>query len=162
ARFSPDGRWLMTRSYNAGGRLWEVGTWREVRHFDYGGFAFSPDSRLVAISDVFSVIRLVETATGREVARLTGPQPLWYQPACFTPDGTRLSAASSECQALYVWDLRLIRQQLQERGLDWDWPEFAPAAPASQARRPRRVEVVASGLAKLTPTPAQKARQAIE
>jgi WD40 repeat protein len=134
ASFSPDGRWLMTRSWGAvrSCRLWEVGTWREVRHFDYGGFAFSPDSRLLAISDVFSVIRLVETATGREVARLTGPQPMWYQPACFTPHGTRLIAASFGSQALYIWDLRLIRQQLQELGLDWDWPEFAPEAGGSR------------------------------
>jgi len=25
---------------------------------------------------------------------------------------------------MFVWDLRLIRQQLKELGMDWDWPEF--------------------------------------
>src|SRR5260370_23273316 len=54
ATFSPDGRWLMTRS-SVGCRLWEVGTWRPVPHFatDSGSVAFSPDSRLLAVSDVF-------------------------------------------------------------------------------------------------------------
>jgi WD40 repeat protein len=133
ARFSPDGRWLMTATSGVGCRLWEVGTWREVRRFvDAGSFAFSPDSRLLAINDVSSVIRLVETTTGREVARLTGPEPRWYAPACFSPDGTRLIAICSGHTALYVWDLRLIRQQLKELGLDWDLPEFAPEAGGSR------------------------------
>jgi WD40 repeat protein len=150
ARFSPDGRWLMTATSGAGCRLWDVGTWREARRFVDGGyFAFSPDSRLLAISDVFSMIRLVETTTGREVARLTGPEPKWYRPACFTPDGTRLIATGSGSTALYVWDLRLIREQLKELGLDWDWPEFAPGAGGSRpplAGPPPVVRVVGAEL----------------
>jgi hypothetical protein len=162
SRFSPNGRWLMTATGSVGCRLWEVGTWREVQRFDYAASAFSPDSRLLAISDVFSVIRLVETTTGREVARLTGPEPMWYPPACFTPDGTRLIASSSETRGLYVWDLRLIRQQLKGLGLDWDWSEFPPADPASESPAPRQVEIRTGDLAKLGPTPEQRARQAIE
>jgi tetratricopeptide (TPR) repeat protein len=116
---------------------------------------------LLALADVVSVIRLVETATGREVARLTGPDPLWYHPACFTPDGTRLIATCSGNTALYVWDLRLIREQLKDLGLDWDWPEFPPADPASKAP-PSKVEVLLGDLAQHVPTREQKARQAIE
>jgi serine/threonine protein kinase/WD40 repeat protein len=146
AKFSPDGRWLATFG-NAvtwsGCRLWEVGTWREVRRFDAGGgVAFSPDSRLLAISDVLSVIRLIETATGREVARLTGPEPMWYPPACFTPDGTRLIASCSGLTALYVWDLPLIRQQLKQLGLDWEWDEFKLADPGPKAATEPKVEVL--------------------
>ena len=117
-----------------------------MRRFDRGEFAFSPDSRLLAINDVFGVIRLLETTTGREVARLTGPEPTWYAPACFTPDGTRLVATCSGETALYVWDLRLIRQQLKELGLDWDWPDFPPADPGSNAAKPRKVEVLLGDL----------------
>jgi WD40 repeat protein len=154
SRFSPDGRWLMTRTGHVGNRLWEVGTWREVRRFEYAGFAFSPDSRLLAINDVFGVVRLIETASGREVARLTGPEPMWYQPECFTPDGARLIATCSGHQALYVWDLRLIRRQLKELGLDWDWPEFDPAAEGSRLAGPAPVvrvlgaELLGSGKSK--------------
>jgi WD40 repeat protein len=141
ATFSPDGRWLMTNTSGGGCRLWEAGTWREVRRFHDADFAFSPDSRLLALADVVSVIRLVETATGREVARLTGPEPLWYQPACFTPDGTRLISTGPDASTLYVWDLRLIRWQLKELGLDWDWPQFAEPD-ATQKAKPKNVEVL--------------------
>jgi WD40 repeat protein len=144
ARFSPDGRWLMT-STSSGARQWEVGAWSEVRHFDRGNSVFGPDSKLLAINDVFSVIRLLETTTGREVARLTGPDSTWYYPASFSPDGTRLVATCSGESAVYVWDLRLIRQQLKELGLDWDWPEFAPADAGNESKR-REVEVVAGEL----------------
>jgi WD40 repeat protein len=141
ATFSADGRWLITNTSGGGCRLWEAGTWREVRRFNDAGFALSPDSRLLALADVVSVIRLVETATGREVARLTGPEPLWYQPACFTPDGTRLISTGPDASSLYVWDLRLIRRQLKELGLDWDWPQFAEPD-ASQKAKPKNVEIL--------------------
>jgi hypothetical protein len=141
ATFSPDGRWLMTNTSGGGCRLWEAGTWREVRRFHDADFAFSPDSRLLALADVVSVIRLVETATGREVARLTGPEPLWYQPACFTPDGTRLISSGPDAASLYVWDLRLIRRQLKELGMDWDWPQFGEPD-TSRTVKPKKVEVL--------------------
>jgi serine/threonine protein kinase/WD40 repeat protein/Tfp pilus assembly protein PilF len=161
ARFSSDGRWLMLRG-SSGNRQWEVGTWREVRRFELSNFAFSPDSRLLAISDVLSVIRLLETATGREVARLTGPEPMWYSPACFTQDGIRLVATCSGETAVYVWDLRLIRQQLKTMGLDWEWPDFPPADPDAMTALPPIVEVVTGDLAKLASTPEQRARQTIK
>jgi serine/threonine protein kinase/WD40 repeat protein len=150
ARFSPDGRWLMTRT-SGGSRQWEVGAWREVRRFDGGGFAFSPDSRLLAISDVVGAIRLLESTTGREVARLTGPEPTGYRPLCFTPDGTRLVAACSSDTALYVWDLRLIRQQLKELGLDWEWDEFPPADPVRHVAKPLKVEILVGDLGEAKP-----------
>ncbi|MBI3407193.1 MAG: protein kinase [Planctomycetes bacterium] len=161
AKFSPDGLWLMTRT-SGGTRQWEVGTWREVRRFEGGlfAFAFSPNSRLLAINDVVNVIRLLETTTGREVARLTGPDLTWYYPACFTPDGTRLIATAEK--ALYVWDLRLIRRQLKDLALDWDWPEFPPAEPGAYAAKPRPVEVFAGDLAETVLTREERYRRAIE
>ena len=125
-----------------GTRQLEVGSWREVRRFDQGRFAFSPDKKLLAINDVFSVIRLLDITTGREVARLTGPEPTLYNPACFTQDGTRLIATNAGETAIYVWDLRLIRQQLKELGLDWEWPDFPPAQQDSHSTSPHRVEVL--------------------
>ena len=54
-------------------RLWDVGTWREVRQIGGEGRCFSPDGRLLAVQDASKVIRLVETQTGRTVARLESP-----------------------------------------------------------------------------------------
>jgi serine/threonine protein kinase/WD40 repeat protein len=159
AKFSPDGRWLMTSdsSYN---RQWEVGTWREVRRFHFGNFTFSPDSRLLATNDKLGVIYLVEPITGREVARLTCPDTVANRPACFTPDGTRLVTTCN--LGAYVWDLRLIRQELQELGLDWEWPEFPPADSSRNGSKLLKVEVELGDLGKPSLTREQRSRQAIE
>jgi tetratricopeptide (TPR) repeat protein len=91
---------------------------------------FAPDGKLMAVETTTSLIRLVDSATGREIARLEDPYSerphTWMG---FTPDGTQLVAVSQSARAIRVWDLRAIRRQLKERGLDWDWPEFAPAGP---------------------------------
>jgi serine/threonine protein kinase/WD40 repeat protein len=143
ATFSPNSRWLATATFGLGGKLWEVGTWREVRKFDYGGFAFSPDSRLLAIGERHGVIQLSEVETGREIARLTFPEPSWYGPAFFSPDGAYLLAVHGENRGLYVWDLRRIREQLAGMGLDWDQPPYPPANPRPPT--PLRVEIVKEG-----------------
>lgn len=156
AVFSPDRRWLVTSTAGVGSRLWEVGTWREVRRFAQALAAFSPDGRLMAVGDALGVVRLVEPETGREVARLTGPDPVWYNPAGFTPDGTRLLAVGGG-NTVGVWDPRAIRGQLKELGLDWEWPEFPPADPPAAAGPPRRVEVVAG----VPASAEEKARQDI-
>ncbi len=138
--FSPNDRWLIT----TGGRfrLWEVGTWREGPAL--GGsshntaFAFSPDGGLLALGDAPGVIRLVSPETGREVARLTAPEPTRLKPGGFTAGGTKLIASGDDTRALYGFDLAAIRAQLKEIGLDWDAPELPPsAAPAAEPLRVR-------------------------
>jgi hypothetical protein len=140
--FSPDGRWLATRTAGVGLRLWEAGTWRPSPSFPSTGlgasggpnvgFAFSPDKRLIALNDIVGAIRLIELETGVEIAQLTGPEATWYQPAAFTPDGTRLIATCSGNKALYVWDLRQLRSRLKEMRLDWEWPEFPAVSRGSE------------------------------
>jgi hypothetical protein len=153
--FSPNGRWLAT-FHASGTQLWEVGTWRPGRRFE-GAPVFSPDSRLIALGGSFGVVRLLETDTGKEVARLTGTEATWYTPCCFTPDGTKLIATSSDEKALHVWNLRAIREQL--KGLDWGWPDFSPADPKADASKLVSFEVVSRDL-KLTRE--EKARRSIE
>jgi WD40 repeat protein len=137
AAFSPDGRLLVTATPASTCKLWEVGTWRELRDFGnvpavYGA-AFCPDGRL-ALGDSRGTIRLVEAATGKEVACLTFPEPSQYFPGCFSPDGAYLAAMQVDANGIYVWDLRLIRRQLKKMDLDWDAPEF-PAAPTAAPLR---------------------------
>src|SRR5262249_31349380 len=76
------------------------------------------------------VVRLVRPDDGKEIVRLAGPEAKSYFPMCLTRDGTRLIAGPADSSELYVWDLRLIRKQLQELHMDWELPEFAPAAPS--------------------------------
>lgn len=127
--FSPDGRWLLTGHRDF--RLWSVGDWQEGpalgRAATGAGSAFTADGRLLALSDSLAVVRLVEPATGRELARLTAPEQTRLVPKCFTPDGSMLVAVGAETRALHVFDLRAIRLQLAELGLDWDRPPYPPA-----------------------------------
>jgi len=131
-RVSPDGRWLGTTQ---DGRLIAVETWEPGPRVGTGAvFAPDRDSKLLAVPTL-NGIRLVDQATGREVAMLEDPNLDSTDQVVFTPDGTRLIALNS-VKGIHVWDLRLIRRQLKELGLDWDWPEFAPAEMSDKPRAP--------------------------
>jgi serine/threonine protein kinase/WD40 repeat protein len=133
-QFSPDGKWLLTTS--DGPRLWAVGIWEEGPRL--GGTplnswgAFSRDGKLLALGDAPSLVRLVITDTGEEIARLTVPEQTRLIPCGFTPDGTRLLAIGQETTDLYIFDLAAIRAGLAELDLDWDAP-LLPASPAPPA-----------------------------
>src|SRR5262249_9795338 len=118
---------------------WEVGTWREGRRFE-NRCCWSADGRLLAMHDVLSAIRLLDPDTGKEVFRLTGPEAKSYLTACITRDYTRLIAAI-DFNALCIWDLRLIRRQLQELGMDWDWPAFPAERETSGPTTPLTITV---------------------
>jgi eukaryotic-like serine/threonine-protein kinase len=130
--FSPDGKWLMTGV--APCRLWEVGTWHEVRQIGDTAGGFSPDGRLLEVQEASKVIRLVETETGRTLARLESPDLCPVGWSTFSPDGSRLVATTNDRPAVHVWDLRAIRKRLATMGLDWDAPPYSeddPAAPSA-------------------------------
>jgi Tfp pilus assembly protein PilF len=129
--FSPDSKWLVT---TAGGacRSWEAGTWREGAPLgsNSGTCAFAPDGHILALGDRMGVVRLVVPETGREIVRLTVSDNTRLEPRCFSPDGAQLFALGSETQTtIYLFDLRAIRQALQELKLDWDAPPLPPAHP---------------------------------
>ncbi|MGO9112624.1 MAG: hypothetical protein ACLP9L_25615 [Thermoguttaceae bacterium] len=71
-------------------------------------------------------MRLVATDTGREYARLENPNQDRARYIAFSPDGTQL-VLDGEADSLHVWDLRAIRDELAQRGLDWDLPPYPPA-----------------------------------
>jgi serine/threonine protein kinase/WD40 repeat protein len=129
--FTPDSRALVT-SRAEDFSFWDVKTFRLIRRLpresnQYPGWvAFAPDGRLMALELAPGVLHLVETATGRTVARLTDPHGDRAHWQAFTPDGTRLVVVSNYANAVHIWDLRAIRTRLKAMNLDWDWPEFAP------------------------------------
>ncbi len=133
--FSPDGKWLMTNSSPC--RLWAVGTWREAGQKIGGvGRCFSPDGRLLVVQDASMTLRLVETETGRTLARLDSPDSCEVNWATFSPDGSRLVVNSPDGPAIHVWDLRAIRKHLARMGLDWEAPPYPEVDPAFNAPLP--------------------------
>jgi hypothetical protein len=64
-------------------------------------------------------VRLVEVASGREVAQLPDPRLDSAIPS-FTPEGERLiTLTNGTVPGIHVWDLRSIRRELATLGLDW-------------------------------------------
>jgi WD40 repeat protein/tRNA A-37 threonylcarbamoyl transferase component Bud32 len=122
--FSPDGRWLVNGTQNDY-RFWEVGSWRPGLRIPRtpptaaGPLAFSTDGKILAIAHSYREVRLIETASGRELATLAAPEPHPVRWLCFRPDGEQLAVAC-EKGVLQLWHLRRLRQRLTELGLDWD------------------------------------------
>jgi eukaryotic-like serine/threonine-protein kinase len=138
--FSPDGKWLMTTPPC---RLWTVGTWSEARQIGGGESRFSPDGRLVVVADPSRVLRLVETETGRTLARLESPDLCFVGVVTFSPDGSRLVMTTNEPAAVHVWDLRAIRKHLTGMGLDWGapaYPDDDPAGPSALPLPPLQID----------------------
>jgi serine/threonine protein kinase/WD40 repeat protein/tetratricopeptide (TPR) repeat protein len=149
--FSPDGRWLISSTYPDASppsyHFWRVGTWELDRRIEHERIAlqraFTADGRLMALG-IDTKVSLADAATGRELARLSTPQPVAQTPLAFNSDGTKLVVGSDRNTAL-VWDLRRIRDQLAPMGLDWDAPPYPASPVASEGEGPlppRPVRVV--------------------
>jgi WD40 repeat protein len=126
--FSPNGKWLLTGD-NLEFRLWEVGTWRLVYSIPRGDtgyaafMAFSADSSLLALTSNRETVRLVEPATGRELATLEAPEANDIHHLSFSLDASQLAVVYQH-GPIQIWDLRLIRNELAAMKLDWDAPPF--------------------------------------
>jgi serine/threonine protein kinase/WD40 repeat protein len=149
-RFSPDSRWLVICHGDAY-RFYKVGSWEPgpaVPHGDpdaAAAMAFRGDGRLIAVlnkSPSPGSIRLIETATGREVATLQAPGS-FANSLCFSPNGLKLATATN-IHRIQLWDLGLVRRQLAAMGLDQGFPDDpAPGTSGSPSRRPGPPRVVA-------------------
>jgi serine/threonine protein kinase/WD40 repeat protein len=125
--FSPDGRWFLAaagRDYTLYACDGPPERWREVWRTDCDGLAiavalaaFRHDATHVAVQANEQTIRLLETATGREAARLTPPGFLILG-LTWSPDGRWLVVPMRT--GTVVWDLSLLRTRLGALGLDWD------------------------------------------
>ena len=140
-RFSLDGRLLATNTSGPDGtghtlRLWEVATAAEVLAFPTvlnSRVAFSPDSRVVAVTTPAQEILLWDLRRGKEVQRFTRYKADVTSLA-FSPDGRRLVSGLSD-STLLVWDVAAVRHAAQPSGLDAEGAARAWADLASDARK---------------------------
>ena len=98
----------------------------------------------MVVEDTSKVLLLVETESGRTVARLQRPDSFAETVATFSPDGSRLVATTNDGPAANVWHLRAIRRRLAAMGLDWNAPAFAdndPAGPSVPPLLPLQVDL---------------------
>jgi hypothetical protein len=142
--FSPAGRWLAIRGKD--NYLYEVGSWKlrlrvpmpENASPMVQRFAFSPDEEIWAVGNPSDHTELYATGTGQRLAILEPPQPAMIVSLAFSPDGTTLAVLQRD-RAVQLWDLREIRRQLANLGLDWERPSYVAAV--EKEVKPMRFEL---------------------
>jgi WD40 repeat protein len=115
--FAPDGKTLVSGSYDAMPRLWDVPGAREVKTIGDGRMpvyaaAFGPGGRRVYLQTgnvSGHAVRVWEAASAKEV-RLAGHQS-YLTALAFSADGKRLATGSADATAA-VWDVA-ARRELQ-------------------------------------------------
>jgi hypothetical protein len=149
--FLPGGKTLAMASKRGALRIWDLTTGKELRRigtaFRGSDFAYSQDSRLVAIIDGFT-LRLVELASGKEVWRFKSDS--YVHSAAISPDGTVVASTTLDDQPILLWDTtgilrdgRLPALRLAESELAAAWRDLS----AGDARLAHRAgwKLVAAG-----------------
>ncbi|MGW6933533.1 nSTAND1 domain-containing NTPase [Lentzea sp. NPDC054927] len=106
--FSPDGRTVLTGSYDGTGRLWDLrdGTPERILVGHDGPVvcvAWSPDGTRVATGSWDGTARIWDPASGVGLAVLTGHDN-WVSAVNWSPDGRQLATASQDNTA-GIWDV---------------------------------------------------------
>jgi WD40 repeat protein/serine/threonine protein kinase len=126
--YSPDGKWIVSASYDRTIKIWDARTDKEVKSFTHNdeldSVTFSPNGKLLAsvgCSDEKKEpgdLKLWDTISWEEVHPLQGlPAKVWA--AAFSPEGRYLALASGLPQAsgiVTIWDLETGREVRQLSG----------------------------------------------
>jgi eukaryotic-like serine/threonine-protein kinase len=129
--FAPDGSVLVATGLDGAVHFWDVQTWRHwtpaagdsdsttnlnsAAYEPDSHFAFSPDSRTLAMGGYDNVVRLWDAKTGALVSTIKG-YPTWIRSLAFTPDGRTLVMGDN--QSVKFWDVagKRLKASTHENG----------------------------------------------
>jgi WD40 repeat protein/serine/threonine protein kinase len=105
--FNPDGRRLLTTSWDGTAKLWDAATGTAVQTFTghshlIQSATFSDDGRRVGTASWDKTAKVWDAATGKELLTLRGHDDR-VSGVAFSPDGKRL-ATSSQDNTVRIWD----------------------------------------------------------
>jgi WD40 repeat protein len=107
AQFSPDGKRIVTASYDNTARVWDAQSGQEIAKLaghESGVTAaqFSPDGKRIVTASEDNTARVWDTQSGQEIAKLAGHES-GVTAVQFSPDGKRIVTASY-AKTARVWD----------------------------------------------------------
>ncbi|MEQ1830768.1 MAG: hypothetical protein ABL921_32760, partial [Pirellula sp.] len=121
--YSPNGKWLASNANHV--RIRDAETGELVTELPTDGtsvsgvcMAFSPDSKVIAVSDTDGRINFLDPSTGRKLFALTKPNLEQCIRLTFNPNGKQL-AVLSKSSDLSLWNLDAMHDELQSRGLEF-------------------------------------------
>jgi WD40 repeat protein/serine/threonine protein kinase len=117
--FSPDGRRIITASFDGTAKVWDAASGVELlRLIGHTGHvnsaAFSQDGRRIVTGSADNTARIWDAATGRQLLQLTG-HTRGVETAEFSPDGLRIVTAAIDKTAR-IWDAATGKQLRQFDG----------------------------------------------
>jgi len=103
--FSPDGKYVVSGSWDNTARVWETATGNEIARMTHddkvSSVAFSPDGKFVVSGSWDNTARVWETATGNEIARMTQDRSVFS--VAFSPDGKFVVSGGAD-NSVRVWE----------------------------------------------------------
>lgn len=122
AQYSPDGKHVVTGSWDKTGRIWNALTGRDELKLEGGheryvnAVAYSPDGQRVVTASDDKTVRIWNVETGKVLVTLSGHEDR-VRSSVFSPDGSQVLTASNDKTAR-IWNARTGEQIQVLKGHD--------------------------------------------